>query len=111
MRDDGISFAPGTVNHVFRPMKNPAVVGELRSHTWAMEVYLGPNDGISPVWSKRCREYWERQQQLYGIVLGDFTNLVEPPDPATGKPAYISTYAPVLAILPGERHKSLIGAN
>lgn len=98
------------VRHVFRPLASPAHVGQLRTKTWAMDIYLGPGDEQSPVWAKRCREYWERQQQLYGLVMSDFTMAVEPPDPKTGKPAFISTYSSVLAILPGERHASLVRA-
>lgn len=90
----------------FRPMKNPAYPGELRSKTWALEVYLGPNDEISPVWQERIATYWERQMQLYGIVMGDFTIAIEPPDPATGKPAFLTTWSVVLAVLPGERQAS-----
>lgn len=97
------------VRNIYRPMKNPAFAGELRSKTWAIEVYLGPNDEHSPVWEKRCREYWERQAALYGLEMGNFTIAIEPPDPRTGKSAFLSTWCPVLAVLPGERQASMVG--
>lgn len=94
------------VNHVFRPLAHPAHVGQLRVKTWAMQVFLSVDDATSPVWEKRAREYWERQQHVYGLVMSNFTNSVEPPDPA-GKPAFFTTYSVVQAILPGERHKAM----
>lgn len=99
------------VRNVYRPMKNPTYPGQLRSKTWAIEVYLGPGDEHSPIWEKRCREYWQRQGELYGLEMGNFTTAIEPPDPATGKPAFLSTWCPVLAILPGERHESMVRVN
>lgn len=99
------------INHVYRPMANPAFAGELRSKTWAIEVYLGPQDEHSPVWEKRCREYWERQATLYGLEMGNFTIAIEPPDPSIGKPAFLSTWCVVLAVLPGERHASMAQAH
>ena len=99
------------VRHVFRPMAHPARLGELRSKTWEIPVYLGPGDETSPHWHAKIAAYWERQMQLYGIVMSDFTIAIEPPDPATGKPPFLSTYATVLAILPGERHASMVGVN
>lgn len=95
------------VRHSFRQMKNPAHVGQLRTKTWAMPVFITDRDGESPLWQERSRTYWERQQHLYGLVMSNFTNLVEPPDPVEGKPAFLSTYSVVLAILPGERVKTM----
>lgn len=97
------------IKTTYRPMANPAELGELRMMTWQMAVYAG-TEAEREVWEKRCRAYWARQGELYGLVMGDFLMLIEPPD-QTGKPPFISTYAPVLAILPGERHASMVGNN
>lgn len=99
------------VRNVYRPMANEPFVGQLRSRTWAMPVFISEKDGESPLWEQRCREYWERQEQLYGLRMSNFTNFVEPPNPALGKPAFITTYSVIEAILPGERHASMLGAN
>jgi hypothetical protein len=97
------------VRNAYRPMKNPAHAGQVRSKTWAMHVFLTENDYQSPLWQKRLREYWERQGQLYGLEMSDFTASIEPPDPATGKPAFITTWSVVKAVLPGERLPSMGG--
>lgn len=91
------------VSHVFRPTTKPLEIGELRSMTWAIPVYLGPGDEVSPLWTERCRRYWEHQAQLYGLVFSDFTIAIEPPDPHTGKPAFLTTWSVLQDILPGER--------
>lgn len=96
------------VNHVFRPTTKPLAIGEVRSMTWQIPVYLGPGDEVSPLWNNRCRRYWEHQQELYGLVFGDFTIAIEPPDPRTGKPAFLTTWSVLLAVVPGERHKSMV---
>lgn len=95
------------VRTAYRPLKNPAYPGQLRAKTWAMPFFLSEKDAENPLWEARCREYWERQEQLYGLRMSNFTNSVEPPDPKTGKPAFISTYSTVLEVLPGERLPSM----
>lgn len=97
------------VRHIYRP--TTCRKGQLRCKTWKLPFYFGENDGTSPLWEQRAREYWERQEQLFGLVMSNFTNLVEPPNPATGEPGYVSTYSTVLEVLPGERYPSLAGMN
>lgn len=97
------------VRNAYRTMKNPAYVGQVRSKTWAMPVCFGERDYEMPLWQKRLRDYWERQGQLYGLEMSDFTASIEPPDPATGKPAFMVTWSVVKAVLPGERLPSMGG--
>lgn len=98
--------ATASVDHMFRPMAAPAVPGELRCKTWQMAIRIGDEER-SELWRKRCHDYWERQMKLYGYVVGDFTIAVETIDGHH----FLSTYAPVLAVLPGERMASLKAAN
>lgn len=97
------------VSTSYRPMQNPATPGEVRSKRWSMAFCNGPQDAQDPVWIKRCQDYWRRQQELYGLEFGNFTVSVVPPQ--DGEPAQILTSSVVLRVLPGERVKSMMGAN
>jgi hypothetical protein len=85
--------------HTFRTMINPPELGELRSKTWRLPLWRDGKDEHDPEWTRRAANYWARQMQLFGYVVGDFTLMA---DVADGIPI-ITTIAPVLAILPGER--------
>lgn len=87
------------ISTVFRTMRTPAELGELRSRTWQLPVWQDGKEEHDPTWAKRAGEYWARQMQLFGYVVGDFTLMA---DVADGMPI-MTTIAPVLAILPGER--------
>ena len=87
------------VTTIFRTMKKPAEPGELRSRTWQMPIWQDGREESNPVWAERAADYWARQMQLFGYVVGDFTLMA---DVADGIPI-MTTIAPVLAVLPGER--------
>lgn len=84
---------------VFRTMKNPVRLGELRSRTWRLPLYTG-KEADDPVWIKRAHDFWQRQMALYGYVVGD-ASLMADVDPDVGP--VITTHATVLAIIPGDR--------
>lgn len=50
-----------------------------------------------PLWAKRCKEYWERQERLYGMRLSNFTMILNSDE------MIVATYAVVMDVLPGER--------
>lgn len=78
------------------PRKGPIAVGQLRSMAWSaiLPPVVSQDD---PTWSARCKDYWERQERLYGVRLSDFMMILDA-DEGT-----VSTFATVLDVLPGER--------
>lgn len=88
---------------LYRLPKAPFVEGELRMKSW--NAMLQPPTGDTDiVWSKRCKDYWELQERLYGIRLSDFTMFTgHVPNERGGHDPVVSTYAVVLEVLPGER--------
>lgn len=78
----------------YRKMKNPAYVGQLRTKKW--RCLVEPKDG-DPMWSQRCRTYWDRQAQIFGLKFSDYRFWYNPYDET------LNTTAQVLEILPGDR--------
>lgn len=81
---------------LFREPKNPLVPGELRMKSWKTVQGLAPDD---PVWEKRCKQYWELQERLFGFVASEFAMAVD------SNEGFVSTYVTVLAVVDGERTK------
>lgn len=81
---------------LYRKPKRPFVAGELRLKSWSTlpGLDVAPDN---PMWAARCKQYWELQERLYGVKLSDFTMAV---DNVNG---FVSTYAVVMDVLPGER--------
>lgn len=69
-------------------------VGTLLTKTWQAPIV----HGVTAIWAERCRGYWERIEQRYGVVLTDHRNAY---DDETGT---ITTFAAILVILPAERY-------
>lgn len=82
----------------YRELQTPAHLGQLRSMAWKCIAGTDPQD---PIWIKRCREYWERHEQTYGLRMTNFTIMVEP-DGYLGTDVLV-TYAAVQEVLPGTR--------
>lgn len=78
----------------FEKPRKPYAVGGLYSRTWTAPFV----HGVTETWAARCRGYWERVEQRFGLILSDHRNAY---DEATGT---ITTFATVLMILPGERY-------
>lgn len=86
--------------HLYRaPLKGPITEGELRTRTWRLDILDvgGVTAQDDPVWTKRCKEYWELQERLYGLKMSDFTMIV------SNDEGVVVTAAVVLDILPGTR--------
>jgi hypothetical protein len=70
--------------------------GELYSKTWRAPY----TNGLTDVWRERCRGYWDRVEQRFGVVFSErrdaWTN-----DPELGP--CVVTYATPIAIVKGER--------
>lgn len=88
---------------VYAPMKNPAYEGELRAKSWKLVIYDESMER-SPLWAQRAKDYWERQERKFGLVMSDFT-LTVGNFPETGP--VITTFSTVLRILPGRRDPAL----
>lgn len=59
---------------------------------------LGPNVAQDdPEWVRRAKNYWEWQQELYGLKLSDFSLVVAP------DLGLVRTDCLLLDVLPGER--------
>lgn len=80
---------------VFLIAKHKPEVGELRMRSWRWIV--PPTHDTDRVWAKRCKDYWDRQERIYGMRLSDFTMLID------WEGGFVSTYAVVLTVMPGER--------
>lgn len=91
-----VHAAPGST--VYRELKSPAYPGQLRSKAWRC---LAGTDEQDPLWVKRCREYWERHEQVYGLKMTNFAIMIEP-DGTLGTDTLV-TYAAVREVLPGPR--------
>lgn len=83
----------------YRAMRKPPEPGQLRCKSWRLAIATAEDD---PVWEKRAKEYWERQEQLFGLKFHErYTNLVDNDE------LVITTYAVIERVLPGERTLSL----
>lgn len=80
---------------IYRTMKRPVVIGKLRHKAWSW--LIPPTSDVDPVWTKRCQDYWELQQETYGLVFSNFTMVMD------WEEQVVITYAVVLDVLPGER--------
>jgi hypothetical protein len=85
----------------YRAMKNPARPGQLRTKTWkALWMGDSPPPDDDPTWAKRCKEYWELQEKVYGLVLAArYTVMI---DVIEGQ-LFVTTAAVVDRVLPGPR--------
>lgn len=79
----------------YRKPREPFVPGSLRTKTWrSLEPNISETDKR---WGERCGQYWTLQARLYGVVFSPFVMLVD------NQNGFISTYATVMEVLPGER--------
>ena len=85
---------------IYRKAILPFEKDQLRMKTWRAILPNGP-DEQDPLWSARCKEYWELQQRVYGVKLTDFTMLMDAE--GDGFSGFVSTYAVVVDVFPGER--------
>lgn len=80
---------------VYRRPTEPFIPGALRTKTWrSLEPNLSQDDKR---WQARCSQYWSLQARLYGIRFSSFAMIVD------NNEGFVSTYAAVLEVLPGER--------
>lgn len=80
---------------VYRYTRNPVKIGQIRHKTWSW--LLTPDGDYDPAWVKRSKDYWELQQETYGLKFSDFTLVVDYPTRT------VTTWAVLLDVLPGER--------
>lgn len=80
---------------VYRFSKKPVRIGEVRHKAWSWLV--PPTSEIDPVWAARAKDYWELQQETYGLAFSDFTMVMD------WENHVVITFAIVLDVLPGER--------
>ena len=70
--------------------------GILYTKTWRAPF----THGLTDVWRERCRAYWERVEQRFGVVFSERRDAWTD-DPEIGP--CVVTYATPIAIVPGER--------
>lgn len=80
---------------MYRAMKKPPRVGDVRMREGAY--HIPPTGQTDPAWAARCKEYWELQAAVYGLVLTDFSMVVD------YEKGTVRTYSAVQEILPGRR--------
>ncbi len=84
----------------FEQPKDPNVLklGFLLSRTWKAPY----TNGLTDIWRNRAREYWERIEKRFGLILSEHKTdwaVVDDVGPV------VSTYATVRVVMPGERFK------
>jgi len=82
---------------IYRASKNPGGIGTVRHKAWSYFEGLGPTGEDDPIWAKRAKDYWELQQETYGLKFSNFTLVIDREE------RVVVTYAVVLGIMPGER--------
>jgi hypothetical protein len=80
---------------IYRYTKKPYVIGRVHHKAWS--ALLPPEGEYDPVWAKRAKDYWELQQETFGVKFSDFTMSVD------WDAHVVVTYAMLLDVLPGER--------
>ena len=82
---------------IYKRASDPFCMGQKRQRVW--RAFLMPNTPQDdPLWGKRCREYWDRQGMIYGVVFS------EPRVAIDNQNGLVMTEAHVLQVLPGERY-------
>lgn len=80
---------------VYRYTKQPYVIG--RTHHKAWSYLIEPAGDDDPVWAKRAKDYWELQQETFGVKFSDFTLAVD------WQERVVVTFAILVDVMPGER--------
>lgn len=80
---------------VYRIMRQEPVVGQMRYKEWRFAIM--PISERDPMWVKRCKEYWELQQETYGLKMSDFTMRINL------ERNTVETASRIERILPGQR--------
>jgi len=75
--------------------KQPYVIGRIHHKAWSY--LLQPDGEYDPTWVQRAKDYWEGQQERFGVKFSDFTMAVD------FEARVVVTYAMLLDVLPGER--------
>lgn len=79
----------------FPDFNPPAALGVLYSKTWKAPFV----NGVTDEWTQRVAGYWERIEQKYGLIMS------QPAIDYLDETGTITTFATVLAIVPGERYR------
>jgi len=80
---------------IYRYTKQPYVIGRVHHKAWS---YLIPPTGEDdPIWAKRAKDYWELQQETFGVKFSNFTLAID------WEERVVVTYAILTGVLPGER--------
>jgi hypothetical protein len=79
----------------YRLMKQAPTIGEVRHRVW--QYLIEPSSDQDPVWAARCGNYWQLQQETYGLKFSDFTFVID------WEARCVITFAVLLDVMPGER--------
>lgn len=93
----GISRSSSMTTTQYRKAKQPYEAGQVRVMAWNGIATLA-DDGMTAIWSERVRQYWTRQEQIYGVKFAGVT--LEALD---SHPHIIFSRAVVDRVLPGPR--------
>lgn len=79
----------------YRFTKQPYVIGRVHHKAWS---YLIPPTGEDdPTWAARAKDYWELQQETFGVKFSNFTLAID------WRERVVVSYAILEDVLPGER--------
>ena len=82
-------------NDVYRLMANEPEPNQLRARSW--RYLIEPINEQDPLWVKRAKDYWELQEQVYGLDMSDFTITVD------RELQVVTTFSAILRVKPGKR--------
>jgi hypothetical protein len=85
---------------IYRFTKQPYVIGRVHHKAWRW--LIPPTDEDDPVWAARAKDYWELQQETFGVKFSDFTLAIDWDE------GVVISFAMLLDILPGERRVGYI---
>lgn len=80
---------------VYRTPKRAFEVGKLHHKAWSY--LIPPEHDTDPTWAKRAKDYWELQQETFGVKFSNFTMAVD------WEERVVITWAVLVEVLPGER--------
>jgi len=110
MISNSMTSSPEAVKRRWLKTTKPLREGQVRIKSWRVGV-VPPQGSFDETWTRRCQQYWDLQQRLYGYrVRGSFTmefNEITDPSQIPGDPdityTVCTTSVVVGEVLPGPR--------
>src|SRR5690242_8757284 len=60
---------------IYRYTKEPYIAGQVRHKAYSF--LIDPSGDDDPVWAQRFKDYWELQQETFGVKFSNFTLAID----------------------------------